>query len=213
LTASRAPGSGPKRSSFQFSFAISSRPCSRRSSDRRGRRLDRDSEGARELGEVRLLEVDRERLPVGVALILPQDPVAAVVDEQERRRQAVLSRRRELLDAVEEAPVPDYRERRLPERDRGPERSGPGVAERPRAERVEERTRAESREVRAGPVRQDGHVPAACGLRWERAAYRFEQAAFELSALLGEARGDPFPDGAGALLRAAVGLPLLQALL
>ena len=51
----------------------------------RSRRLHRDAEGAGELRGVGLLEVDGEGLAVGVALVLPQDPVAPVVDEEEWR--------------------------------------------------------------------------------------------------------------------------------
>ena len=73
----------------------------------RGGRLDRDAEGARERGEVRLLEIDREGLAVRLRLILAQDSVATVVDEQELRRKTVLAGCGELLDAVEKAAVAD----------------------------------------------------------------------------------------------------------
>src|SRR6185295_5231258 len=114
--------------------------------------------------------------------------------------------------AVEEAAVAHDRERRLPEGDTGAERSRPRVAERPRSERVEEPARAENREMRPGPVGEDGHVPSGCRLSGQRVSNRCEEAALELAALLVEPGGDSLADGASPFLRAAVRLPLGQAL-
>src|SRR6185312_4668925 len=99
-----------------------------------------------------------------------------------------------------------------PEGDTGAERSWPRVAERPRSERVEEPPRAENREMRPGPIREDGHVPSGCGLARQRVPNRFEEAALELAALLVEPGGDSLADGASPFLRAAVRLPPGQAL-
>ena len=60
---------------------------------------DRDAEGLDQRAEVGLDQVDVGRLAELVALVLAQDPVAAVVDEQELRVERVLARGRELGDA------------------------------------------------------------------------------------------------------------------
>ena len=76
------------------------RPAPRARRRRRAarRRLD-------ERAEVGLDEVDARRLAELVALVLAQDPVAAVVDEQELRVEPVLARGGELGDPVVEAAV------------------------------------------------------------------------------------------------------------
>ena len=164
------------------------------------------AEGSQESREVRLDEVDGEGFAEGVALVLAQDPVAAVVDDEELRAEPVLASARELPDPVEEAAVADHGQRRPAGRRRRTERRRPGVAERARAERVEEAPRLECGEVGRGPVGEDGHVPGADGIPRECGADRLEEAALELVALLPEAAVDPLPGLAGEAL--AAGLPL-----
>src|SRR5215210_4311348 len=174
-TASRTPANGPSSPSFQFSFVIVARPCSAFSSSRLGPgsygsmprsegrtrplepvgrcRFGRNPEGARQGREVGLGEVDGRRLAERVTLVLPEDSVAAVVDDEERCGEPVLPRRRQLLEAVEDAAVARHRQGgRAGQRGSGAERRWPGVAERARAERVQEPPRRERREVCTGPV-------------------------------------------------------------
>ena len=79
---------------------------------RRGRH-GRDAERARGREEVGLAEVDGGRLAERVALVLPQDPVAAVVDEQDGV-EPVLARGGQFREAVEDAAVPGDRQHSLP---------------------------------------------------------------------------------------------------
>ena len=59
-------------------------------------------------------KVDAGRLPELVALVLPQDPVAAVVDEKELGVEPVLAGGGQLRDPVVEAAVAGDREHRAP---------------------------------------------------------------------------------------------------
>ena len=124
---------------------------------------DRDAERLDERAEVRLDEVDARRLAELVALVLAEDPVAAVVDEQELRVEPVLARGGELGDPVVEAAVAGDGEHLPAGRgERRAERSRPGVAERPRAERVEEARAARRPGSAPPPSRPGSSCPRRC---------------------------------------------------
>ena len=144
--------------------------------------------------EVGLDELDRVRLAVRPLLVLTEDTVGRVVDEQELRVQPVLPGGRQLGQAVVDAAVAGHGERRrLPERGLRAERGRPRVAERSRAERIQEAARRERREVAGTVVRENGHVPRVDGIARQGSPDRPEQAELEVEAGCGEAVLDVLP--------------------
>ena len=75
----------------------------------------------------------------GVVLVLTQDPVAAVVDDQQLGSDPVLGGGAQLGERVLQATVAnDGQDGSAGVGDRGADRRRPGVAQRPRSQRVQE---------------------------------------------------------------------------
>ncbi len=164
-----------------------------------------DAERADERGEVRLREVDAVRPSVRAVLVDAQDPVPAVVDDEELRPDPVLPRGQQLEHRVEHAPVAVHGEHLRP----GPrhlraDRRGPRVPERAGAQRIEERPGRVHVEERRGEVAGQRHVADQDVVPAERGTEVGEQVQLRVAPLRGESGADPVVHGPDAFR--AVGL-------
>src|SRR5215208_2823418 len=116
-----------------------------------------DAECLAQVSEVRALEIDAERRLAGVALVVPEHPVAAVVDDYDRHRQALLGHGRELAAGEEDAAVAVDADR-ADARGCRAHRGGEAEPERAPAHRIEQLSWLRERVKGGDPITGDAHV-------------------------------------------------------
>src|SRR5262249_6218463 len=108
-----------------------------------------------------------------------QDPVAAVIDQQQLGGESMLPGAEQLRQSVEETAIADHRESGCVRQSRpGPKSRRPGITQRARAKWVEEPPRLERWEVGGRRVAEDGHVPGTDSIARKDRSDRPQQPAF-----------------------------------